>query len=142
MLELKEKKELKEREEAKLSETEKDTFQRFTYEELEKRRQKELKDATERYTKIEQIRAQTTRKQIRLQSLTPFPELIAKRDRERLYKHTKSSTKQAYTALELEKYSSLRRREGAHCQPIAFTARDLTAAAGIRRSTPSWRRGL
>mmetsp|Transcript_24638 Transcript_24638/g.36923 ORF Transcript_24638/g.36923 Transcript_24638/m.36923 type:complete len:510 (-) Transcript_24638:581-2110(-) len=133
----------------KLLEEEKDeidrqpTFsKRFTHEEMERRRQKEIRLAQEKNIKIEKKARQKYARQEELRRLAPTAEVNAKRDPRRLLQSTRSRKTQEYTALELEKSSRKLALQGAHRKPVALGARDLNVISGIRRATPTWRQGI
>ena len=117
----------------------------FSFEEMERRRQRELETVKQRYLMIQQRKVDhnISKKQQRLRNkVAPIAEVLAQRDCNRLHLQTKSSNSKAYTAFELDKIAKDAKRSGAHQRPVALAGRDLKCNIGIRRAVPTWRKGI
>ena len=108
---------------------------------LEARRKKELGIAKEKFLQAKKSREGASRSKY-LKNMAPIAEVSAKRDLYRLHKHTKCSANQAQSELERVAITKESDMVCAHSQPIALGARDLNVMNGIRRATPTWRKGI
>ena len=114
---------------------------RFSREEIENRREAEIKSIKQKRLEKERAVRAKQFEAARLQSITKEKNDTIARDFNRLTGGTKASGARAYTNEELDDMDEHKKIRKAHDKPIFYNARDLQVGGG-RRGVPTWRGGI
>ena len=115
----------------------------LTPEEIENRREKEIKLAKAKRKERERRERQERLREAKLKGVASgisSAKYDKARDFSRLVADTKASSVRAYTAEELDDIDEVKKTRAAHDRPVHLSSRDLQT--GGRRAMPCWRKGV
>ena len=116
---------------------------KLSREDVERRRDREIKDAREKRERREREERGKEEEAARLRGIRSAGVGHVTRDFGRLTGETAAAKARAWTSEELDDYDSVKKGRSAHDKPVYFSGRDLGWGGGAgKRATPSWRQGV